>query len=45
MSEVIDTNVKEIEAKETIQIGDKVYNIEDVTPTVYFDYVKDMKKD
>ena len=34
-----------IEAKDTIQVGDKFYNIEDLTPTVYFDYVKDMKKD
>lgn len=33
-----------IEAKETIEIGGKVYNVEDVTPTVYFNYVKDMKK-
>lgn len=37
--------IVEIEQKETIQVGDKFYNIEDVTPTVYFDYVKDMKKD
>lgn len=39
------SEVMEIEQKETIQIGDKFYNVEDVTPTVYFDYVKDMKKD
>ena len=39
------TEVLEIEQKETIQIGDKFYNVEDITPTVYFDYVKDMKKD
>ena len=37
--------VAEIEAKDTVTIGDKVYNIEDVSPTVYFEYVKDMKKD
>lgn len=34
-----------IEAKDTIIIGDKVYNVDDVTPTVYFEYVKGMKKD
>ena len=45
MSEVIDTKTKEIEIKDTIQIGDKIYNVEDLTPTVYFDYVKSMKKD
>ena len=31
--------------KETLQVGDKIYNIEDLTPTIYFDYVKGMKKD
>ena len=36
--------MEEIAVKETIQIGDKIYNVEDVTPTVYFNYVKDMKK-
>ena len=35
---------KMIEAKETVQIGDKIYNVEDVTPSVYFDYVKGAKK-
>lgn len=30
---------------QTIEIGGKVYNAEDVTPTTYFNYVKDMKKD
>lgn len=37
--------VIEVTEKETIQVGDKFYNKEDVTPTVYFNYVKDMKKD
>ncbi len=37
--------IEQKDTKETIQIGDKFYNIEDVTPTVYFEYVKDMKKD
>lgn len=32
------------ELKDTIKIGDKYYNKDDVSPTVYFDYVKDMKK-
>lgn len=32
------------DVKETIQIGDKIYNVDDLTPTVYFNYVKDMKK-
>ena len=35
---------KMIETKETVQIGDKIYNVEDVTPSVYFDYVKGAKK-
>ena len=29
---------------ETIQIGDVIYNVNDVTPTIYFNYVKDMRK-
>ena len=33
-----------MEVMETIEIGDKVYNVDDVTPTTYFNYVKDMKK-
>ena len=41
MSEVI----VDAEVKETVQIGDKIYEVDDVTPTVYFNYVKDMKKD
>ena len=36
--------IVEAEAKETVTIGDKIYNVDDVSPTVYFDYVKDMKK-
>lgn len=44
-NEIIEVEAKEIEAKETIQIGDKVYNVDDVTPTIYFDYVKGKKKD
>lgn len=32
------------EMKETVKIGDQYYNIDDISPTVYFDYVKDMKK-
>ena len=32
------------ELKDTIKIGDKYYNKDDISPTVYFDYVKDMKK-
>ena len=35
----------ENEIKNSVQIGDKYYNEEDLTPTVYFDYVKGMKKD
>ena len=35
----------ENEIKNYVQIGDKYYNEEDLTPTVYFDYVKGMKKD
>lgn len=40
--------VKEIidaEVKETIEIGGKTYSIDDVSPTVYFNYVKEQKKD
>ena len=40
MEKIIDT-----ETKDTITIGDKVYNVDDVSPTTYFDYVKGMKKD
>ena len=29
---------------ETITIGDKVYNKEDITPSIYFEYVKDLKQ-
>lgn len=43
MREVLEIEQKD--SKETIQIGDKFYNVEDVTPTVYFNYVKDKKKD
>lgn len=32
------------EVKDTIKIGDKYYNKDDISPTVYFDYVKGMKK-
>lgn len=32
------------DVQDTIEIGGHLYNIDDVTPTVYFDYVKDMKK-
>ena len=39
MDEIITTS------KETVEIGGKFYDIEDVTPTVYFNYIKDMKKD
>ena len=28
------------EVKETVQIGNKVYNLDDVTPSAYFEYVK-----
>lgn len=38
----MENEVKEV--KETVQIGDKIYNEEDLTPTIYFDYVKGMKK-
>ena len=31
--------------KETVEIGNTIYNVEDVTPSVYFEYVKNMKKD
>ena len=34
----------EEKAKETVTIGDKVYSIDDVSPTTYFNYVKDMRK-
>ena len=31
-------------AEDTVQIGDKVYNIKDITPSVYFEYVKGLKQ-
>ena len=31
-------------AEDTVQIGDKVYNIKDITPSVYFEYVKELKQ-
>ena len=37
--------MKEKVIKETVEIGNKIYDVEDVTPSVYFDYVKDKKKD
>ena len=40
-----ETVVAEIEAKNTVTIGDKVYNVDDITPTEYFEYLKHMKKD
>lgn len=30
---------------DVVEIGENIYNVEDVTPTVYFNYVKNMKKD
>lgn len=36
--------MSEVEVKETEIIGDKVYNIESVTPSVYFDHVKSLKE-
>ena len=41
----MNAEIVEQEAKETVTIGNKVYNVDDVSPTVYFNYVKDMKKD
>ena len=38
------TEIIEEKAKETVTIGDKVYSIDDVSPTTYFNYVKDMRK-
>lgn len=38
-------NMENKNNSQTIEIGGKVYNAEDVTPTTYFNYVKDMKKD
>ena len=32
------------EVKETIEIGGQIYDKDSLTPTVYFNYVKDMKK-
>lgn len=40
MQEIIDAEVKE-----TVKIGDKYCNKDDISPTDYFNYVKDMKKD
>ena len=31
-------------AIETIQVGDVIYNIDQLTPTIYFNYIKDMRK-
>lgn len=36
--------MNENNAIETVEIGNRIYNIEEITPTVYFNYVKDMKK-
>ena len=36
--------VAEVEAKDLVEIGGTLYNKEDITPTEYFEYVKDMKK-
>jgi hypothetical protein len=36
--------MSEIEAKETITIGDKVYDKDSVTPSAYFEYVKGLKQ-
>lgn len=41
MEAIID---KQQDVQETVKIGDNYYNIDDISPTVYFDYVKDMKK-
>ena len=30
--------------EETVQIGDTIYKIDEITPSVYFDYVKGLKK-
>ena len=38
------TEIIDEKAKETVTIGDKVYAIDDVSPTTYFNYVKDMRK-
>ena len=38
------TEIIEEKAKETVTIGDKVYSIDDISPTTYFNYVKDMRK-
>ena len=34
-----------IDVIETVEIGGKLYDKKDMSPTLYFDYVKDMKKD
>lgn len=41
MTEIVSNST---EVKETIEIGGVIYNEDDVTPTMYFNYVKDMKK-
>ena len=41
----MNAEIVEQKVKETVTIGDRVYNVDDVSPTVYFDYVKGMKKD
>ena len=33
------------ETIETVMIGNTAYDVADLTPTIYFDYVKDKKKD
>lgn len=38
-------NEKALEVKETIEIGGTIYNVDDVTPSVYFEHVKNSKKD
>ena len=40
----MNTEIIDEKAKETVTIGDKVYAIDDVSPTTYFNYVKDMRK-
>lgn len=37
-------NIIDAAVKETIEIGGVIYNIDDISPTVYFNYIKDMKK-
>ena len=33
-----------IDVKETVEIGGVLYDINNLTPTIYFNHVKDMKK-